>query len=331
MASKSWFLLGIVAAIFCAWLEPSIGNHGGPLRPEYTIKYLAVGIIFFNSGITLRTDELKHALMSARLHLLIQGFSLGIFPVAMTIFVSALRATTDTSPFLSTGLIVVGSMPPPVSSAVILTKAVGGNEAAAIFNSALGSLLGIVVTPILLLQLGGIVSDVPLLHIFMSLVSTVLVPLVLGQLMRHFYWPRIKTLGIPFSDIGSAVLLVIIYSTFCDTFSEAAPVPVADIGLVIFIVVITQLCAMLAIFFLAQMASLTPADTICAVFCASHKSLTLGIPMLKVVFGGQPGLSLISLPLLVYHPTQILLGGLLSPSLQGWMDRAEARMKPLQH
>lgn len=32
-------------------------------------------------------------------------------------------------------------MPPPVSSAVILTKAVGGNEAGAIFNSALGSFL----------------------------------------------------------------------------------------------------------------------------------------------------------------------------------------------
>ena len=32
-------------------------------------------------------------------------------------------------------------MPPPVSSAVILTKAVGGNDAAAIFNSAFGSFL----------------------------------------------------------------------------------------------------------------------------------------------------------------------------------------------
>lgn len=46
---------------------------------------------------------------------------------------------------------VVGCMPPPVSSAVILTKAVGGNEAAAIFNSAFGSFLGIVITPMLLL------------------------------------------------------------------------------------------------------------------------------------------------------------------------------------
>ena len=43
--------------------------------------------------------------------------------------------------FPASRLHVVGCMPPPVSSAVILTKAVGGNEAAAIFNSAFGSFL----------------------------------------------------------------------------------------------------------------------------------------------------------------------------------------------
>lgn len=42
-------------------------------------------------------------------------------------------------------------MPPPVSSAVILTRAASGNETAAIFNSILGSFLGIIITPILLL------------------------------------------------------------------------------------------------------------------------------------------------------------------------------------
>ena len=36
---------------------------------------------------------------------------------------------------------VVGCMPPPVSTAVILTKAVGGNDAAAVFNSAFGSFI----------------------------------------------------------------------------------------------------------------------------------------------------------------------------------------------
>lgn len=42
-------------------------------------------------------------------------------------------------------------MPPPVSSAVILTRSAQGNEIGAIFNSVVGSFLGIIVTPVLLL------------------------------------------------------------------------------------------------------------------------------------------------------------------------------------
>lgn len=42
-------------------------------------------------------------------------------------------------------------MPPPVSSAIIITKAIGGNEAAAVFNSIFGSFVGIILTPLSLL------------------------------------------------------------------------------------------------------------------------------------------------------------------------------------
>ena len=57
--------------------------------------------------------------------------------------------------------ITLSCMPPPVSSAVILTKAVGGNEAAAVFNSILGSFLGVFVTPLTLFLM---VSTVFILH-----------------------------------------------------------------------------------------------------------------------------------------------------------------------
>ena len=59
----------------------------------------------------------------------------------MYFFKGFLSKVTSLDPWLLSGLTVVSCMPPPVSSAVILTKAVGGNEAAAIFNSAFGSFL----------------------------------------------------------------------------------------------------------------------------------------------------------------------------------------------
>lgn len=322
----NWFLFGIIIAILLAYIYPPLGKKGGPIRPEYTVKYLAVGVIFLCSGITLRTDELRSAITSLRLHATIQIFSLLVFPIFMVSLVAALRKMSSTNEFLLTGLVVVGCMPPPVSSAVILTKGVGGNEAGAIFNSAFGSLLGIIVTPFMLLLMAGIDSEVPLGSIFTTLTSTVLIPLILGQVLRHFFWQsHLKNSGFPFSEVSSFVLLVIIYSTFCDTFSESMAVAVADVVAVGLLILMVQMVAMFTVFALANYLRFPPRDIVCIVFCAVHKSLTLGIPMLKIVFAGHPSLSLISLPLLVYHPTQILFGGMLVPGIRSWMETAESR------
>ncbi|XP_069412857.1 sodium/bile acid cotransporter 7 isoform X5 [Ovis canadensis] len=56
---KEWFMIGIVLAIAGAKLEPSIGVNGGPLKPEITVSYIAVATIFFNSGLSLKTEVLE--------------------------------------------------------------------------------------------------------------------------------------------------------------------------------------------------------------------------------------------------------------------------------
>ncbi|XP_031753856.1 sodium/bile acid cotransporter 7 isoform X2 [Xenopus tropicalis] len=137
---KEWFIVGIILVIAAAKLEPTIGGKGGPLKPEITITYIAVSAIFFNSGLSLKTEELTNALMHVKLHLFVQLFTLVFFPTAIWVFLQVL-SLTPINEWLLKGLQTVSCMPPPVSSAVILTKAVGGNEAAAIFNSAFGSFL----------------------------------------------------------------------------------------------------------------------------------------------------------------------------------------------
>ncbi|XP_039606149.1 sodium/bile acid cotransporter 7-like isoform X1 [Polypterus senegalus] len=124
---KEWFIIGIVLVIALAKLEPATGVKGGPLKPEITITYIAVSTIFFNSGLSLKTEELTSALMHVKLHLFVQTFTLVFFPAAIWLFLKILSLTTINE-WLLKGLQTVGCMPPPVSSAVILTKAVGGNE-----------------------------------------------------------------------------------------------------------------------------------------------------------------------------------------------------------
>ncbi|KAM9836445.1 sodium/bile acid cotransporter 7 isoform 2-T2 [Aulostomus maculatus] len=201
---REWFIIGIVLVILSAKVEPRFGVKAGPLKPEVSVAYVAVSLIFFNSGLSLKTEELTSALLHVRLHVFVQSFTLVFFPLVVWLLLRVL-ALTAIDPWLLRGLQTVSCMPPPVSSAVILTKAVGGNEAAAIFNSAFGSFLGIIVTPVLLL-----------LFLFM----TVVVPLILGQVCRKFLRDFLERRKPPFGAISSAVLLLIIYTTFCDTFSN---------------------------------------------------------------------------------------------------------------
>ncbi|XP_069412853.1 sodium/bile acid cotransporter 7 isoform X1 [Ovis canadensis] len=245
---KEWFMIGIVLAIAGAKLEPSIGVNGGPLKPEITVSYIAVATIFFNSGLSLKTEELTSALVHIKLHLFIQIFTLAFFPAAVWLFLQLL-SITPINEWLLKGLQTVGCMPPPVSSAVILTKAVGGNEAAAIFNSAFGSFLGIVVTPLLLLLFLGSSSSVPFTSIFSQLFMTVVVPLIIGQIVRRYIKDWLERKQPPFGAVSSSVLLMIIYTTFCDTFSNPS-IDLDKFGLllVLFIICSIQLSFMLLTF-----------------------------------------------------------------------------------
>uniref|UniRef100_A0A3Q3Q755 Sodium/bile acid cotransporter n=1 Tax=Monopterus albus TaxID=43700 RepID=A0A3Q3Q755_MONAL len=304
---KEWFILGIVLVIISAKLQPSVGVKGGPLKPEFTITYVAVSLIFFNSGLSLKTEELTSALLHVRLHLFVQSFTLIFFPLAIWLLLKVL-VLTAIDQWLLKGLQTVSCMPPPVSSAVILTKAVGGNEAAAIFNSAFGSFLL------------GSSSSVPFSSIFSQLFMTVVVPLILGQVRTCV--ECLEHRKPPFGTISSAVLLMIIYTTFCDTFSnpniELDPTSLLLVVLIIFSV---QVGFMLLTFVVSTRpgSGFSSADTVAIMFCSTHKSLTLGIPMLKIVFEGYEHLSLISVPLLIYHPAQILLGSVLIPTIRSWM------------
>ena len=326
---KNWFLIGIVVVICLANLAPFIGAKGGVLKPEITVKYVAVSAIFFISGLSLKSEELKNALSNVRLHVFVQSFTLAFIPGLVSLLVKLLELTT-LNEWLLKGLLVVGCMPPPVSSAVILTKAVGGNEAAAIFNSAFGSFLGIFVTPFLLLVFLGSSSAVPFLSIVSQLSMTVVVPLLVGQFIRRYIKDWMEQTKPPFGTISSCVLLLIIYTTFCDTFShKSAEIDSSGLVAVAVFIICLQCCLLMLTFSLTTMkdSSFTPVDTVAIMFCSTHKSLTLGIPMLKIVFSGHKYLSLISIPLLIYHPVQILLGGLLVPVVKGWMVSTQQKGK----
>jgi sodium/bile acid cotransporter 7 len=56
---------------------------------------------------------------------------------------------------------------------------------------------------------------------------------------------------------------------------------------------------------------LDPSTRAAALFCAPQKTLAFGIPFIKTAFGTRPDLAYVMAPLLMYAPTQLLLGSVI--------------------
>ncbi|XP_018320793.1 sodium/bile acid cotransporter 7-B-like isoform X2 [Agrilus planipennis] len=285
---RNWLVIGIISCIVLARAFPSIGAKGGSLKPEYSVKYGAVAVIFLISGLSLQTDSIFDTFHQYRLHIFVQCFTFLFIPIYTSLLVSIFENILPVDLWILKGLLIVACMPPPVSSAVILTKAARGNEVAAIFNSVLGSFLGIIITPLLLLLVLNVSTNVPLFSTIFQLSGTVLLPLVIGQFIKKSvaYFKRVHP---ALSNISQCALLLIIYCTFCDAFV------MPDIGLRTVDIFMTVI---------------------------------LGIPILRIMFSGFQYAGRIMLPLLVYHPVQIILGGFFVSSLKDWVHSDRRKRRP---
>jgi sodium/bile acid cotransporter 7 len=295
--------------------------------------------IFFTSGLTLPTDELLNTVTNPRMHALIQGFSFVCVPLLMQLL--SLLLAPLLSPGLLLGFQIVACMPPPVSTgepervrwlvcvrlivvampcraAVILTKAAGGNEAAAVFNSALGSFLGLFITPALVALTTGFTPELGVMAMIMNLTVAVVLPLALGQCVRAALAHEPDAL--PLKEVGQCCLLFIIYTSFCEAVSNAPDPKPAAILKTVLLVVCVQLFFMATAALLAILSGFPRRDVACVVFTAVHKSLTLGMPILMLMVPAEePRFFELALPLLAYHPIQIMLGSALVPRIAEWV------------
>lgn len=315
MKKPDWFLLGMAAAVALAWLFPTVGAKGGSLHPELVNK-LGVALIFFLHGLTLSFEALAAGTRKWRLHLLVQGSTFVMFPVLGLLLLAALGGRV--SPELQTGLFFLCALPSTVSSSVALTAAARGNVAAAVFNATLSSLLGVVLTPLWLrLVLGTSGHRLPFGSVVLDLVCWLVLPLLVGQAMRPLLGRFAARHKSAINVADRLTILLLVYTSFCDSVaggvwhSGAAPLAISALASLLL------LASALAITWsLGRLLGFERADRITALFCGSKKTLASGVPMARLIFGSQPSLAVILLPIMIYHPLQLVVGGWLAGRLR---------------
>ena len=296
------FLVLLVLTVLLAMILPATGTVAEWLSRA---SYAAVVVLFFVYGAKLEPRAVLAGLANWRL----QGTTLlttfALFPVIGLALATALSLVLPSD--LALGVLFLCLLPSTVQSCIAFTSLAHGNVGGAVCAATLSNITAVVLTPLLsalLLQTGEGPSGSAVVNIAVQ----ILLPFALGQLSRRVIgtWfarhPRL-TLAV---DRGS--ILLIVYTAFsagmvAGVWMRVTPWDiVALLGTEILLLAIILAGSML----LAQKLGLDRSDRVALMFCGSTKSMATGIPIANILFMGQ-AVSLIVLPLLIFHQLQIVV------------------------
>lgn len=329
---KNYFIVILLTAVALAFVLPELGKSGGWLRSEWTTK-LGVIAIFLMQGLRLPTRTLASGFFDWRLHLFIQGWSFVICPlIAWGLYLTTGSLFTPES---WAGFWFLAVLPTTVSSAVTFTTVSGGNPAGAIFNTTLSNLLGVLIVPLYASLLFQTTSDggSNILDTLWNLTKLIILPIIVGQIVRPLFSRSAgyKTIVSYFRPASDGIIIFIVFSTFCnsvaaDTWNRFG---LSLVALVLAVSMLFHVLATGGVWISSRWAGLSPSNRIAAFFCASQKSMAAGVPMANAIFVANSDstviwdVSLMILPLMCYHPIQLIVSSILVPRFKGMTDDNE--------
>ena len=293
----------IILAVIIAIIAPARGNFADIFGQ---VTNVAIALLFFLYGARLSTPEALNGLKHWRLHLTILAFTFVVYPL-IGIALRPLTAVISHDMYL--GILFLTLVPSTVQSSVAFTSIAKGNVAGAIVSASASNLVGVIVTPLLVMLLmgtgGGVHIDT---SVFGEIALLLLAPFVLGQLTRRWVGKVAQSKATKVVDRGSIAMVV--YSAFSKGVVDGVWTSISLWDLAFLVVFAAAFVAFML--WLTRKASqkmgFNRADTIAIEFCGSKKSLATGLPMASVIFAsGGASLGLLILPLMIYHQVQLMM------------------------
>lgn len=309
------FLLGLLLAVVFAFLLPAPGARGGVLHAEL-LNNIGIALILFLQGISLAFEKIRRGAGNWRLHLVIQSFTFLIFPLVGLLFDAVIPWFWPNEPAaVRQGILYLCVLPSTVSTSVVFTAAAGGNTPGALFNAAFSNIIGVILTPILvqiLMQKSG--TSAPFAPLLLKIMLLTLVPFAAGMILRNFVKDWVDARKAWVTRISNGVILFIVYTAFCDSVVENVWVRYGLIltAQILFLVALLFTGMSLLVFSANRLLRLSREDAIASYFCSVKKTLAMGVPLAILIFGHNADLTLILLPIMFYHPLQLLVNGILA-------------------
>lgn len=304
------YTLALIATVVLATLLPCRGSVAEVFE---IVTNVAIALLFFLHGAKLSREAVIAGLTNWRLHLLVIACTFALFPLLGLLAQPLAKALVGTQ--LAIGILFLCTLPSTVQSSIAFTSIARGNVPAAVCSASASSLIGIVLTPLLvsvLIQANAAGGPAPLAAIE-GIVLQLFVPFVAGQVMRRWIGGFIerhrKIIGLV--DRGS--ILLVVYTAFSAAVVAGLWQQVSLQTLAILLVLCGVLLA-IALFVTSQLGKrlgFSREDRITILFCGSKKSLASGVPMANVLFASS-AVGAIVLPLMLFHQVQLMVCAVLA-------------------
>lgn len=306
-------LMFILGSLALGLLLPVSGRSGEVLD---VITKVAIFVLFFGYGARLSTADSLSGLRNWKLHVAILGTTFLVYPL-IAVPMLWLPGWAASEP-IRMGLIFLCLVPSTVQSSITFTSLAGGNIPSAMVSATASNVLGVILTPLLVMLLipnaGG--GSVGLTQIW-DVVLQLLLPFFLGQLSRvvtaKFMAEHRKRLRI----LDQGVICLIVYGAFSDLRVSGVwrQLQLNDLVTVVILVMVLLAFMFWFTWHLGGWAGFPRGDRIALLFCGTKKSLATGVPMASVLFSG-PIVSVLVIPLMLYHQTQLIVSSVLANRLR---------------
>jgi sodium/bile acid cotransporter 7 len=303
------FTLALLAVVAIATIFPCEGQVA--VFFEWLTAF-AIGLLFFMHGAKLSREAILAGAGHWRLHLLVFFCTFVMFPLLGL----ALRPvlTPMVGPELYLGMLYLCALPATVQSAIAFTSLARGNIPAAICSAAASSLIGIFLTPVLVLLLMGVEGEAgSTLDSIGKIVLQLLVPFVAGQIARQWIGAWVTRNKGWLKTVDQSSILLVVYTAFSGAVIEGLwqTVPLMNLlGLAVACCILLALVLWLSVF-LAKRFGFNLEDRITILFAGSKKSLATGVPMANVLFATS-SVGMIILPLMLFHQIQLMVCAVLA-------------------
>ncbi|MET4226306.1 bile acid:sodium symporter family protein [Oerskovia enterophila] len=311
---KQWvdpFIVALVATMVLGLVVPVPAEAQ---RVVDAVADVAVAVLFLVYGMRLSTTEVWAGLKNVRLQGGILASTYVVFPLV------GLAVSWAVTPLvgapLAAGILFLSLLPSTVQSSVAFTSVARGNIAGAICGATVSNVVGMVVTPLLVLWFMSSSGATGGLSGLRDVLVHLLAPFVVGQLLQPFVGRWIRARRWLTLSVDRGTILIVVFGAVAAATSAgvwagiSAWTIVALVGISALILVV-----MLAVTWWGGAGlRLGVEDRIALLMCGSKKSLATGLPMAAVLFPVAVA-GTVAVPVIVFHQLQLIVCAVLARRL----------------